>query len=222
MWSVVYCFLELTDEDKALTWRSVNYALRKAVGAVKFLYDTLTQSREICEVIPLVVVLGTGSDAPRTICKAGPIIASQIISVLAYAAELALDVSERIYSELMTPSDALWETSYQNGRQEAIYKNVITNHGNIITTFQATQQLKVMLGEISDGLEEDREEETRRRLQETCVNTTSADGYKDKGTCNATACEDFTRLCDGSFNFPYIANLRQGEFSNVGLFYFEW
>ena len=106
------------------------------------------------------------------------------------------------------------ESDEMKGRQYSIYKNVITNHGNIITTFQATQQLKIMLGEVSDGVKEANEallEDKNRRLQlEDCVNTTSADGFK-RG-CNQTSCEDITKLCDGSPNYPYIATLRQGEF----------
>ena len=83
-------------------------------------------------------------------------------------------------------------TNEQNARQEAIYANVITNHGNIIQTFYATQQLKVMLGDIGEGLEGDREDrdDQRRRLQEeNCIDTSQ--GFVSRDfllTCCSSSC----------------------------------
>jgi len=133
------------------------------------------------------------------------------------------ELSERIYSEVV---DKDVNTKYAGGRADAIYENVITNHGNIIATFKSTRELKTMLGEISDGLAEDREDEQRRRLQENicvfeevpdlggCTCVVTIDGFQAPGKCDKPSCENPTKLCDGSNNFPYIAFLRQGESSS--------
>lgn len=175
--------------------------------------------------MPLVPTGFGSTDAGKIACKAGPVAAKQINVVAYFLAELSLAISEQTYGEVCTPSDSFWETNYQEGRQNAIYDNVITNHGNIITTFQATQQLKIMLGEISDGVKEANENEQRRRLLEivctdregkvpagcTCVDTSlEAGGFSEPG-CEKPSCQDFTLLCDGiGNNYPYIAQLRQG------------
>ena len=95
--------------------------------------------------------------------------------------------------------------NYEDDRQDTLYQNIITNHGNIITTFAATQQLKVMLGEISVGLAKDDEEE-RRRLS-NCKDTLK--GWEHP--CTEVSCQNPARFCDGSHNYPYVAYLRGGE-----------
>ena len=145
--------------------------------------------------------------------------------MVAFAAQTVLSIAERTYGEVCTPGDDIWETSYQTARQDAIYNNAITNGRNIITTFYATQQLKIMLGEISDGLEADREEldnQRRRLLQSnpctytegldltncTCVNTSR--GFSP-APCGVISCQDENRLCDGSHNYPLISELVTGK-----------
>jgi len=199
------------DEAASLEWRSRNFILKKVGEGIKnFINKQLTSALEFCDLIPII----GGTDVARAVCKAPITTAITISDVVLFAAETLSDVSDRAYSEVCTPSPSQVESDEMKGRQYSIYKNVITNHGNIITTFQATQQLKIMLGEVSDGVKEANEallEDKNRRLQlEDCVNTTSADGFK-RG-CNQTSCEDITKLCDGSPNYPYIATLRQGEF----------
>eukprot|EP00957_Ditylum_brightwellii_P148868 11333262-Ditylum_brightwellii.AAC.1 len=122
-----------------------------------------------------------------------------ISAIAKFAVQTFLDSSEQIYTEIVGTKNE----DHSSDRSDAIYQNVITNHGNIITTFAATQQLKVMLGEISEGLAKD-DDENRRRLLSDCVST--ADGYISG--CEEVSCEDITRLCDGSFNYPYIAHLK--------------
>ena len=93
-----------------------------------------------------------------------------------------------------------------------------------------------MLGDIGEGLEGDREDrdDQRRRLQEeNCIDTSlgfvSRDFYimlfilmyrnlnsllslqQPAGSCNQVSCQDEARLCDGSYNYPYIAKLISGE-----------
>jgi hypothetical protein len=84
-----------------------------------------------------------------------------------------LAVSSQIYNEVVNAKNGA-NTAAQ---QEAIYDNVATNHGNIQVLFTLGNQLKSMLGEIGEGLEDIRDsiddEEDRRRLQEVdCKNTT--------------------------------------------------
>ena len=98
---------------------------------------------------------------------------------------------------------------YSGDRSNSIYENVITNHGNIIATFYATQQVKVMLGELADAMADEEDEDDRRRRLSDCVST--AHGYSSTD-CSAVSCEDPTRMCDGSFNFPYVASLEGGEY----------
>lgn len=194
------------DEDASLEWRSINYGLEKSLESVKFLDEQTKLFSDSCDLVPCVIIPLAGcTDVARTVCEISTFPLKALFPALIFAAELALSISERIYDEKCTPSPSQVESDKMKGRQNAIYENVITNHGNIITTFQATQQLKIMLGEVSDGVKEANEallEENNRRLQlEDCVNTTSADGFK-RG-CNQTSCEDITKLCDGSPNYLY-------------------
>ena len=102
--------------------------------------------------------------------------------------------------------DEQWR-DYGDDRRVSIYENVITLHGNIIASFYATQELKVLLGEFSEAIAEEEEEEDRRRRLSDCVST--AQGYSTD--CSTVSCEDPTRMCDGSINFPYVASLKGGE-----------
>ena len=78
--------------------------------------------------------------------------------------------------------------------------------GNIITTFHATQQLKLMLGEISEGLAEDDHDDGRRLTE--CINTTF--GVFEMPPCSLPSCQDPSKLCDGSNKYQHIAYLMQG------------
>jgi len=201
--------------------------LRKIVQGAKFLDSSTKKAKVLCQVFPLTVVAGVGTDAPKSICIAAAVPFEFTVGTALFLADIALDISDKIYAEIVDGTNA----AYTSGRQESIYENVITNHGNIITTFQATQQLKIMLGEVSDGVKEANEalldEDRRRRLRDvectdregkvpencTCVDTSlEAGGFSEPG-CAKASCQDLTKLCDGiGNNYPYIAELRQGEF----------
>ena len=164
----------------------------------------------------------------KAICQTPALLLRVITETLVFASDVVLGISEQVYGEQATPSDQEGETEFIKGRQDAIYENVITNHGNIITTFKSTLQLKQLLGGVLDNQEEDEEgnDPTRRRLQSkscvfeeigsdcTCV-LTGDSGYVPG--CTKPACEDIRRLCNGAFNYKYIADQRQGEFSNHAL-----
>lgn len=209
---VIYCI----DENNGCTakaaeaYRSLIFVGEKLVEIGKF-YDEQTEDwKWACEVIPIVVVAGFGTDAPRTGCIIAPTAISAGLTLYLFIAEVVLSGLKQLYGELCTPNDAVFETSYQELRQNAIYNNVILNARNIITTFAATQQLKVMLGDVQAGLEDDREERdgTGRQLQEEDCEDISF-GFL-AAPCAKEACGKPTRLCDGSYNYPFISELVTG------------
>lgn len=181
----------------------MNFQMRKRMEIFEFGKSIYDSFQDLCTTqissIP-------GTSAP---CQASMSAGEVLLEGIVFSVHLILDISEQIYAEVVDVQDG----DYEDDRHQTTYENVITNNGNIITTFYATQQLKVMLGEISDGIaniEEDlEEEEQRRRLNEIdCVNVT---GVGWKLGCTNVTCEDPARLCDGSYNFPYIAYLKGGE-----------
>eukprot|EP00581_Thalassiosira_minuscula_P005786 CAMPEP_0183744146 /NCGR_PEP_ID=MMETSP0737-20130205/65580_1 /TAXON_ID=385413 /ORGANISM="Thalassiosira miniscula, Strain CCMP1093" /LENGTH=2327 /DNA_ID=CAMNT_0025979781 /DNA_START=237 /DNA_END=7220 /DNA_ORIENTATION=- len=190
---------EKYNEVASKAWRSSNYALGKVIDLIE-LYKKAAE--EPAEATCLVAVSGiVGSAAPCAI----PVAVSKYFTATNIGlARVALSISEQLFNELATPSPSEPYSSFEDDRQRSIYKNGITSIRNSITIFQATQQLKSILGNIENGLEEDRAAETRRRLKETCFDTAEL-GYQDPGTCDLPSCEDFTRLCDRSYNLPYIA-----------------
>jgi hypothetical protein len=204
------------DAAGAKAWRSNIYALQKVVGTIKFGFEQLVVATESCKSIPCVPVPLAGcTDFPKAVCNAVGTGLKVVFPILIYAAELSFDISQKIYSEVVDEGDA----DYESERQTAIYENSILNARNIITTFHATQQLKVMLGDISEGIEGIQEDVNNRRLSScvytegseltgcTCVSTN--DGFQLG--CSITSCEDPTRICDGSYNYQYISTLLTGE-----------
>ncbi|KAL3778621.1 hypothetical protein ACHAW5_005068 [Stephanodiscus triporus] len=83
---------------------------------------------------------------------------------------------------------------------ESTYENVNKNHANIITTFK---QLKLVAENLNAKALEDSQRENRFLQLRDCESTVS--GFKEH--CNKPSCEDRTRLCDGSWNYLYIATL---------------
>jgi len=206
------------DAAGAKAWRSTIYALQKVVGTIKLGLEQLVVATEFCDAIPCVPVPLAGcTDFPKVACKAVGNGLKVVFPILIYAAELYFDIAQKIYSEVVDEGDA----DYESERQTAIYENSILNARNIITTFHATQQLKVMLGDISEGVEGIQEDVSNRRLSScvytegselspdcTCVSTD--EGGFQLG-CSITSCEDPTRICDGSYNYQYISTLLTGE-----------
>ena len=207
------------DAAGAKAWRSTIYALQKVVDIIKFGLEQLGVASDSCDSIPCIMIPLSGcTDFVKAICHGISTAFEAVFPILIFAAELALDISQKIYDEVAGGQDA----NYESERQTAIYQNSILNARNVITTFHATQQLKVMLGDISEGLEGIREGENNRRLlqSKTCVYTEYTDGqectcvstnYGFQSGCNITSCEDPTRICDGAYNYPYISTLLTGE-----------
>ena len=211
--------------DTSQTIRSSILGFQKTVQVVSKSLDLIEDAKEKCDLIPCVPIPFAGcTDFGEKVCKIPIEIAKSIVRASLFVTEISLDVLDRVYGTC-TPADDVWESSYQLARQDATYNNAITNGRNIITTFYATQQLKIMLGEISDGLEADREErdnQRRRRLQSvpctyteeldlsdcTCVDTSR--GFSP-APCGVISCQDENRLCDGSYNYPLISELVTGK-----------
>ena len=209
------------DDAGAKAWRNSIYVLQKVVGTIKLGFEQVVVATEFCNSLPCVLSPAGCADFPKALCFGLGNTAQVFFPVLIYAAELSLDIAQKIYDEVVDEGDA----NYESERQTAIYENSILNARNVITTFHATQQLKVMLGDISEGLEGIREDENGRRLQSnscvytegselspecTCVSTNDGFQLFQLG-CSIPSCEDPTRLCDGSYNYQYIATLLTGE-----------
>jgi hypothetical protein len=125
-----------------------------------------------------------------------------------YVHNQALGISERLYSEIVTPKNAAKVGAERN----AIYENVITNHKNIQTTFKAVQQLKQMLGEIAEDINELAEDINElaedgggRRLAKLC----GSEDACSNGSCKCADAldpnkRDPTKDCNCNPNYDYI------------------
>jgi hypothetical protein len=139
-------------------------------------------------------------------------ITQMLLEGLVFAITLSLDLSEVLYAELVDERD----DEFRGEKINDVHANVITVNGNVISIFNTVEHLRVLLGGIQDGLADD-EGETNRRLQLIdCIST--ANGYTLQ--CNKPSCEDPTRLCDGSFNYKHISQLKFGKFTRFSISYF--
>jgi hypothetical protein len=90
----------------------------------------------------------------------------------------------------------------------AVYENVITIHGNIITTHNMLSNVLT----IVSGIKQKTDRLARCRMQVIdCTNTSL--GYFDN--CSKPSCKNPTRFCDGSFNYEYISQLEGGKNHNA-------
>jgi len=132
------------DDTGAKVWRSTNFVLQKVI-------DGLALGLEIAEygglncmaAVSCVPGTAAGCTAVVTGIKLG-------LRIVLFATEVGIAISERLYKEIVTVQDL----GVVSEVRTATYKNVITNHKNIITTFKGVKQLKKQLGDISDTLEE--------------------------------------------------------------------
>jgi hypothetical protein len=183
-------------ESKA--WRSVNYALRKSIETSAFVVEQINEYNDVCEKIAEAIPGGKVPCLAFTIAKA---IAASII----YAITLSLDLSEVLYAELVDERD----DEFRGEKINDVHANVITVNGNVISIFNTVEHLRVLLGGIQDGLADDEGEKNRRLQSIDCISTVN--GYTLQ--CNKPSCEDPIRLCDGSFNYMYISQLKSGKFT---------
>ena len=131
-------------------------------------------------------------------------IAHFVIKIAWFVLQLALDISNHIYTEIV---DKKVNSAYSTDVTMSMYDNIITSFGNINTVFAATQQLKTILGNIADELDED--DENRRRMlieeEDECVPT-------DKCCLGDCECTDPTKFCNCTNNYRYISGLLGGKF----------
>ena len=92
-----------------------------------------------------IVVLGKSS--PCMIPAAAELTFEKLVGL---AIKGTLTLSEKLYEETF----GIKNEEFFKGLHDSVYENVITINGNLQTTFAATQQLKTMLGDISEGLDE--------------------------------------------------------------------
>jgi hypothetical protein len=180
------------DPESALAWRSTNYALQKAIETFYYVQEAFQSAYDSCMAVCDIGVFN--------LCQACtlPVIFDTIAMHAAFALSLAKDISEHLYGEIVDGQDG----DAAAEQDAAVYKNVITIHGNIITTFYLLRVVAAVHG-IQAGTGA-----SRRRMQVIdCTNTTL--GYVDN--CSKPSCENPTRLCDGSFNYDYISRLEGGE-----------
>jgi hypothetical protein len=181
------------DPEKALAWRNANFALHKSIEILEHVRAQMEGSYDLCMALCIIPV------TPFCPTCVVPSTFESIAESLLFGLTLAMDISEHLYAEIVDGQDGD-AAAEQN---TAVYENVITIHGNILTTHN--DLLNVL--SIVSSIEQNTSARRRRMQVVDCVNTTL--GYV--GDCRKPSCEHPTRLCDGSFNYEYISQLKGGE-----------
>jgi hypothetical protein len=185
------------DLEAASAWRNTNFALRKSIEVLGHVQSGYQSTYDTCM---------AGCDGGMfTICPVCtlPVIFKTITGDVIFALNLAMDISEHLYTEMLdgTVGDV------ESERITATYENVISIHGNILTTHN--DLLNVL--SIVSGIKQKTDELARRRMQVVdCTDTTL--GFVDN--CRKPSCENPILFCDGSFNYEYISQLKGGEDHN--------
>jgi hypothetical protein len=180
--------------EGALAWRSANFALKKSIEIFEHVRAQMEGGYDICMAVCIIPI------APFCPTCVVPSILESIMESLLFALALAMDISEYLYAELMDGSVG----DVESERITATYENAITIHGNILTTHN--DLLNVL--SIVSGIKQKTDKLARRHMQVVdCTNTTL--GFVDN--CRKPSCENPIRLCDGSFNYEYISQLKGGE-----------
>ncbi len=155
---------------------------------------------------------GNAFDVCMTLCDGGvvsvcqvcgPIMALKVITEYStFEFTKAIDLSEHLYTEIVDKQD----DDAAEEQVSAIYQNVITIHGNIISTHNMLSQVLTVVS----GIDKKVTNPLRRMQVNDCISTKL--GYVHN--CSKPSCESPTRLCDGSFNYEYISQLEGGENHN--------
>jgi hypothetical protein len=197
------------DATQAKAWRDSNYKLMKSITSLGIVAETIGGIYDTCMAAS---DLGFISVTPTCIV---PSVLATVTKIAISAVESALGNSEQTYAEIVDSQDG----DFAAEQEAAVYQNVVVIHGNVISTFTLVQQLQVMLGGIQEGLADDKDEKNRRLQLTDCTSTVN--GYILQ--CNKPSCEDPSRLCDGSFNYKYISQLKSGMmFYTIICFYFHY
>ena len=184
------------DPEGALAWRSKNHALGKSIEILSYIVQLHKTIYDTCMALNTVAMVST-----CPVCLPYMLVGA-IFESAVFACQLTLDISERVYAEIVDGQDG----DAAAEQDSAVYENVITIHGNVIATHNILKNVEKIVSGLQTGAS------SRRRLQVIdCTNTTLA-GYVDN--CSKPSCENPTKLCDGSFNYEYISQLEGGENHN--------
>ncbi len=182
------------DPERALAWRNTNFALRKSIEIFEHVRAQMEGGYDVCMAVCIIPV------TPLCAHCVVPSFLESIMESLLFALVMAVDISEHVYAEIVDGQDGD-AAAEQN---TAVYENLITVHGNILTTHN--DLLNVL--SIVSGIKKKTDTLARRHMQVVdCTNTTL--GFVDN--CRKPSCENPIRLCDGSFNYEYISQLKGGE-----------
>ncbi|KAL3786294.1 hypothetical protein ACHAW5_001907 [Stephanodiscus triporus] len=189
--------LEQFDEAARIGWTTANFILEKALFAIGVTLEFIGDQDGLC-ITFVSAVPGTASA-----CKVPLYISKQILRALFIVVYLALDISTKVYEELVDGQNG----GFEEERQEVTRFNVGIVHDNVISLFNLAQQLKVLLGGVLVAMpsNDGEDDETRRRLTADCEDAIN-------GKCNdytKVSCEDPKFLCGGTnTNWNYVAFLK--------------
>ena len=131
-------------------WKIANTALDKVLNALNSKRSQAQIAQAACTAAISAI---PGSSGP---CQVTAAVLNTGFTIAYWILRIATAVSNVLFGSIVLGQNR----DYERARDNAVYENVITNHQNIITTFYSTLQLKVMLGEISEGIS--KESESRR------------------------------------------------------------
>lgn len=119
-----------------------------------------------------------------------------ILKVIKIILQVIAKISKALYTFMVTKPDLRVDREIR----VATYKNMITTAQNIFTTFRSIQQVKDLIGDVSDDINEIVDTDTNgRRLSETCeVDATCSDSN------SPCSCDDPKYKCDCTPNFDFI------------------
>ena len=104
-----YCFsVNPCHPDAANAWRLVNYGLKKILEITKVAKGGFGNALDGCRLVPIIsagIVAGIPVNGFRIACELPAVIGKIPVDALFFAAEIALALSEKIYSDVCTVFD---------------------------------------------------------------------------------------------------------------------
>ena len=146
----------------------------------------------------------------RSICMIALSVLVIVLEVVIFILKKTNATSKKLYREKVKKQNKEYDVDVADSN----YENLLTTNNNILTVFKAVQQVKAMLGEVAEAVEDNFSAESRRQLQDICgVESPPAcclekDEEGDDITC---ACTDPRFNDDCSVNFSYIAYQKDGK-----------
>lgn len=174
-----------------IIWASTNAALQGSSLIASKVYKYFKDKAVLAAL--------TAADPTLVALKAvaiGALTGQIVLVVLLLILEILAKVSKALYTVMVTKPDLRVDREIR----VATYKNVITSAQNIFTTFRAIQQVKDLIGDVSDDINEIIDSDTNgRRLSEHC----EVDAFCSEST-SPCSCDDPKYLCDCTPNFDFI------------------